>query len=405
MAINPQIPLMARPQIDPTPGLGIQYTQQRDAKAAEAKKANELRDLQIKEVKAKLAESGQLLPVKQAAIDAALAMPMLSSGRIPDAIGLVDSRIKFLEENGLDAASTKQFRALLESDPQAAMDIAKKNIEYGGMFGFLKLPGSGTDVAQETELINGALAVGIDDSGRTFAVEIATNKRLEGPEAQQRIQQEMRAERQSELKQRQAEADIRIKESRQKETDKKDVALDFNGLIEEKVQEARSKAKARGEALTELEQMEAALPELRAVVGRLKELSEVATHTITGRAWNAIRRELGFGATEGGEAMAEYISIVANQVLPLLKPTFGGSFTVQEGAELKSTMGDPKLSPAEKIVQLDAFIAQKERNVRSKSRQVQNIESRGNDAQQSDTNISDEDMRELELLRQKQGQL
>jgi hypothetical protein len=227
MAINPQIPLMARPQIDPTPGLGqlanaIQYTQQRDAKAAEAKKANELRDLQIQKVKSDLAEKGQFLPVKQTIIDSALVMPLLTSGKIPEAIQMVDSRIQFLEDNDLDSTHSRQFRRLLETAPEEAFGIAQKNIQLGGMLNILDLSGGeGTDVAQKTDIINGEIAAGIDDSGQTFAIEIATNKRLEGPEAQQKIQQAMQAERKSELKAKKDALDAEVTATGQKERIKK----------------------------------------------------------------------------------------------------------------------------------------------------------------------------------------
>ena len=63
-------------------------------------------------------------------------------------------------------------------------------------------------------------------------------------------------------------------------------------------------------------------------------------------------------------------SIVNNQVLPLLKPTFGGAFTVQEGDALKATLGDPDASPEQKVAQLNSFIDAKEREIQTKEREL-----------------------------------
>ena len=51
--------------------------------------------------------------------------------------------------------------------------------------------------------------------------------------------------------------------------------------------------------------------------------------------------------------------MIDNQVLPLLKATFGAAFTVSEGDKLSATLGDINLSPDEKDAALDAFIEQK----------------------------------------------
>ena len=138
--------------------------------------------------------------------------------------------------------------------------------------------------------------------------------------------------------------------------------------IETAVKLAQADATSRGETLTDLARMEAALPGLRDVVGQLKELSLIATSTFGGRAFDFAVKESGFGSTKGANARSKFISIVNNQVLPLLKPTFGGAFSVQEGAELKATLGDPNASPQQKIDQLNAFIDQKVRGIQGEQR-------------------------------------
>ena len=163
---------------------------------------------------------------------------------------------------------------------------------------------------------------------------------------------------------------IKTKETLERERGKKGIALNWDARIKEKVKEAETKAKAKGEALTELDQMEAALPLLMESIGELRDLAEVATYTTGGKIWDTVVKESGFGSTEGATARAKFIAIVDNQVLPLLKPTFGAAFTVQEGESLKATMGDPDATPEAKMAQLDAFIAQKVRDIRSKKRQI-----------------------------------
>lgn len=139
--------------------------------------------------------------------------------------------------------------------------------------------------------------------------------------------------------------------------------------IEALVTEAKAKAKERGEALTDYNIAKAAMPGLLESVAELRELGMMATYTIAGRSWDAIVRESGFGATEGATARAKFIAIINNQVLPLLKATFGAAFTEREGETLKATMGDPNATPEEKMAQLDAFIELKYRTMEAKHRQ------------------------------------
>jgi hypothetical protein len=144
----------------------------------------------------------------------------------------------------------------------------------------------------------------------------------------------------------------------------------WKSVIAARVKEAEAAAKERGEVLTDLSRMKATLPGLQASITQLKKLSNIATYTVAGKAWDAAVRQSGFGATEGATARAKFMSIVDNQVLPLLRQTFGAAFTAEEGNRLRATMGDPDLSPEEKNAQLDAFIAQKIRDVESKERQL-----------------------------------
>lgn len=165
-------------------------------------------------------------------------------------------------------------------------------------------------------------------------------------------------------------AGIQEKRSEARETGKGKAGLVYKPQIESAVTKARIAAQNQGEVFNELRQAQAALPSLNTAVDELRELSSIATSTLGGKLFNAAVKETGFGATEGATARAKFIAIINNQVLPLLKPTFGAAFTVQEGESLKATMGDPDASPAEKMAQLDAFIAQKMRDIETKQSQL-----------------------------------
>ena len=132
------------------------------------------------------------------------------------------------------------------------------------------------------------------------------------------------------------------------------------------IKTAELEAKDRGETLTSLNQAKAAMPGLIEVVGQLKELAPIATSTLGGKVFDSAVKETGFGATKGSTAKAKFVSIVNNQVLPLLKQTFGAAFTENDRQSLIQTMGDPDASPGEKMVQLDSFIEGKVREIESK---------------------------------------
>lgn len=167
-----------------------------------------------------------------------------------------------------------------------------------------------------------------------------------------------------------SQAEIEGAKSVAREGGKLKQQLKHKPSITKAVKLAEKEATERGEVLTDLARMEASLPGIREVVNELVELSSIATSTFAGRIFDSAVKESGFGSTKGADAKAKLIAIVDNQVLPLLKETFGAAFTVQEGENLKASLVDPNSSPAEKRAQLDAFIAQKERNIRTKQSQL-----------------------------------
>jgi hypothetical protein len=114
-----------------------------------------------------------------------------------------------------------------------------------------------------------------------------------------------------------------------------------------------------------LREMQRNLPGLMGVVDRLDALSGTATFSKVEIAADAARRAIGQEVSAGGIARAEYIATVDNEILPLLRQTFGAAFTVEEGARLRATLGNEDGTPAERRATLNAFIQQKQAELES----------------------------------------
>jgi len=133
------------------------------------------------------------------------------------------------------------------------------------------------------------------------------------------------------------------------------------GAFEKTAQAAQATAEtAEAQQLIEMTRN---LPGLYDVVDELSALADVATYTAAGRAADELAKQAGMPASEGAQARAAYIATVDNQVLPLLRQTFGAAFTAEEGNRLRATLGDENASPEEKKATLNAFIRQKQREV------------------------------------------
>ena len=118
----------------------------------------------------------------------------------------------------------------------------------------------------------------------------------------------------------------------------------------------------------ELAEVEANLPRLQEVVLELGALADIATYTEVGLTADSLQRQAGLDMNKGAIARKEYISKVDNEILPLLRLTFGAQFTVEEGKALKATLGDPNASPAEKKAVLKSFIENKVAQIKIKRR-------------------------------------
>jgi len=137
-----------------------------------------------------------------------------------------------------------------------------------------------------------------------------------------------------------------------------------------KTKEAEVLGRELGTEKALLANLEASLPNLQSVVGKLGELGKIATYTKAGQFKDVAARQAGLKMGEGAIARKEYISMVNNEILPLLKQTFGAAFTEKEGETLKATLGDPNASPEEKDAVLKSFINSKIAEIETKRRRV-----------------------------------
>lgn len=128
--------------------------------------------------------------------------------------------------------------------------------------------------------------------------------------------------------------------------------------------------KAQGEARATYDSMMSKMPGLEYTVSELDRLANTATYTIGGQLIDQAMKQAGMEPREAAVARAQYTAIVANQILPLLRDTFGAQFTAEEGERLLATLGDPNMSPQEKQAVLKAFIEQKRRDIEALARQT-----------------------------------
>jgi len=147
-------------------------------------------------------------------------------------------------------------------------------------------------------------------------------------------------------------------------------AIASRGEIKKAEAAAQQVGSELGTAQATLTDLEANMPKLEALTQELEGLADKATYTYAGRALNEIKRQTGQDVGEGAEARAKYQSLIDNNILPLLRMTFGAQFTQKEGESLKATLGDVNLSPQERKAVLESFITQKRNQVEALQRQT-----------------------------------
>lgn len=336
-------------------------------------------------------ETGQVDP--KALTDLILTDPDIG-GAVRNQLGLVDEQQKTQALN--KATSLKQI--LKTASPEQAMQIfqqegyaddpvfagladnlqagdiegAMNELQYGvaavggqpALDAFMGLGGQGEDASTRhfNYLLNLAQN-GTPEQQRAARIELGTAPRA-GISAAERIAQDPTVTQQVA----QSGAVIEGAKAGAREEAQLEQQLEMKPRIQKAIKEAEQAAASRGESLSELNRAEAALPGIREVVNKLTTLADVATYTEGGKAFDQIVKQLGFGSTEGATARAQMLSIVDNQVLPLLRDTFGAAFTAAEGERLTKTLMDPDASPETKKAQLNAFIEQKMRDIETKRR-------------------------------------
>lgn len=176
------------------------------------------------------------------------------------------------------------------------------------------------------------------------------------------------------------------------EAEASDVLAEARGKIKEAEAAEAAKGKARGESEVKYRSLKSSLPALQTVVAQLRNLSNEATYTLPGKAYDAVMINM-FGHTpKGATASAKYGSLVSNQVLPLLKQTLGAAFTAAEYEKLEATMGNDSYSPEQKQEQLDAFIQNKLLELQSLESEIQ----MSKPADQKDSaNLSDDELLDM----------
>ena len=139
--------------------------------------------------------------------------------------------------------------------------------------------------------------------------------------------------------------------------------------VKEALAAAVVEGKALGEARVSLADAQASMPKLMSSVETLSELGKKATYSLGGQAVDFAVNQAGYD-TEGATARVKYISNVKNNILPLLRQTFGAAFTAAEGDSLLVTMGDPDKTSVQKDAALDSFIKNKMMDLETKKRRV-----------------------------------
>lgn len=138
---------------------------------------------------------------------------------------------------------------------------------------------------------------------------------------------------------------------------------------------AKAQAQGQGEAAQALASQTAAYPGIKDTITRMKTLADSATYTLFGQGFDWAAKQFGFDATPGATDRAKFISLLDNQVLPMLKPIFGAAFTAVEGDRLRATLGDPDASPQQKQAALDTFLLQVEKNIEAKKLEIKTLSS------------------------------
>jgi len=260
--------------------------------------------------------------IRNVAIAAAQVKPFLDKNDTEGALNLAKSRLGNIRSRmgageNIDDEDTVGFIQMLEAgqleDAKAQVDAM---VQVGIMTGALESPSSTTGAT-------GALAQQLIDEGSANNMSEALQLIKGGAGARGKL-----------------EADVELG---RKASEEKAIG--------------KETGKEMGISIAKFEDFKAGLPGLEKTVSSLRDLAEAATYTDVGKFNDAVKRQLGVDVGDAAEARSKLETVIRVEVLPLLKPTFGAAFTVNEGEWLLSTLGDVNMSPREKQAQIDARVA------------------------------------------------
>ena len=139
------------------------------------------------------------------------------------------------------------------------------------------------------------------------------------------------------------------------------------------------KGKNYAEDLNTYNDLVSNLPALEQMVDELDSVADKGTHTYAGRVFDTVLRE-GFDKTSKGDIASSIYETKVNQnLLPLLRQTFGSAFTEKDREQLQKTLGDPYAHPDIKKATLKEFITNKRREVESKKRKLDSYSNNSQD--------------------------
>lgn len=128
--------------------------------------------------------------------------------------------------------------------------------------------------------------------------------------------------------------------------------------------------KARGAEEISYAKMQAGMPGIEKAIKSLSNLANTANYTIPQELLADSRRQLGLSVSQGAIDAAQYESVLNNILLPRLRSIFGARVTNFDVTAAAKMLGNPKLSPPEKQVQLQSFIDQAIENVKTEGETV-----------------------------------
>ena len=145
---------------------------------------------------------------------------------------------------------------------------------------------------------------------------------------------------------------------------------DVDLRMQPRISAADIEAKDKAAKTIELGERASKMPELESTLADLEGYADDATYTLGGQARDFAAKEIFGMDTEGATARVGFDTTVSNQILPLLRQTFGAAFTAKEGDSLRATLGNVDATPSQKRTAIHVFLKQAKRNINSREREL-----------------------------------